>query len=413
MRQTLSHGWRFLTSKLHQPLPLNRRESQKLLTLLNDSFKRNLDRQYPPGLADSEYSPDDHFKALLRSPLFGSDRLRHASPSQKRADGHRDAAQLHDLMFAVKAPIEYFKQQVATGAANMDLAKLALDSQKKKALASASLDVNESMKSSGIGSVMVNWLWSSGQYERLDFLRDREFVARLMPFLVVGGQYKPIWEWLQRSRTLSTVQTQTHEAWVLFQKDIGSMVRNLVKSETTYGQGLQSAMQLFLTNYKASTLLSPAPSFLTLSMNNHPAGSFLIMEWASNVTSVQLQAPVIEKFGRSVDSWASPHLSVSYGALIQLLLNREANNPPVQPLITAFESFETSLSKFERLSVVRVGLKAVEVLLTQGSLKEAAQVMKTLQVKFASELGADDELPNPRKEDEDAALRSLNLILAT
>ncbi|KAI4167862.1 MAG: hypothetical protein LQ343_006876 [Gyalolechia ehrenbergii] len=413
MKQIFGNSWKLLTSKLHQPLPLNNRESQKLMTLLNDSFKRNLDRQYPPGLADSKHSPDDHFNALLRNPLFGSKKIRYASPSTRRAGDSQDAVPVRDLMFAAKEPVEYFKQQVATGVANMKSAKFALDSQKKKALASASIDAKDNMKSSEIGSIMLNWLWASGQYDRLDFLRDRDFVAQLIPFLVVEGQYRPIWEWLQRSRTVSISETPTHEAWVSLQKSIGTMVRHLVKSEANYGQGLQSAMQMFLTNYKALRLSVPESSFPTLSMNNLPAGAYLLSKWGSERLSTNLEPSIIDKFDISVVSWASPRLSAPFRALIQLLHPQKPNGPAVARLITGLESLVTNLSRTERIIVVRVGLKAVEVLLAQDSLKEAAQVMKALQTRFPSDVRAGDKSPKPRKAAEEAALRSLDTLLAT
>ncbi|KAI4179626.1 MAG: hypothetical protein L6R41_007727, partial [Letrouitia leprolyta] len=238
MKQTLGNSWKFLTSKLHKPLPLNRRESQKLLASLNESFKRNFDRQHPPRLANSEHSPDDHFNALLKSPLLGIQKTRHASPSTRRDGDNQGTVSVRDFMFATTEPVAYFQQQVASGAANLNSAKFALDNQIKKDLMSASVKVKDSMKSSGIGSVMVNWLWSSGQYETLEFLKDRLFVAQLMPFLILEGQYKPIWDWLQRSRTLSVSHTPTCEAWTSLNKDIGAMVKYLVRSEVNYGHGL-------------------------------------------------------------------------------------------------------------------------------------------------------------------------------
>ncbi|KAL8934552.1 MAG: hypothetical protein Q9211_005170 [Gyalolechia sp. 1 TL-2023] len=413
MKQTISNSWKFLTSKFHRPLPLNNRELQKLMTLLSDSFKRNLDRQHPPGLADSEHSPDHHFNALLRNPLFDSKKIPYATSSTRQAGGSRDAVPIRSIMFAAKEPVEYFKLQVATGVASLESAKLALYSQAKKALASPSISAKDRMKSSEIGTVVVNWLWSAGQYDRLDFLRDRAFVAQLMPFLVVEGQYRPIWEWLQRSRTISTCQTPTHEAWVSLQKDIGTMVRHLVKSEVIHGQGLQSAMQMFLTNFKAVRLSVPESSFPTLSMNNLPAGAYLITKWASEGLSASLEASVIDKFDLSVESWASPRLSAPFRALIQLLHPQKPHSPAVAQLIAGLGSLTTNFSHTERVIVVRVGLKAVEVLLAQDLLKEAAQVMKTLQNRFPSDVGACDQSPKPRKAVEETALRSLDTILAT
>lgn len=77
------------------------------------------------------------------------------------------------------------------------------------------------------------------------------------------------------------------------------------------------------------------------------------------------------------------------------------------------EASDGQLAKGNRQSNVRIGLKTVEVLLTQGSAKEAARVMKVLQTMFASEVGSDRELPDPHESEEESTLRSLNMLLAT
>lgn len=413
MKQALSNSWKLLTSKLHQPLPLNHRESQKLLSLLNESFKRNFDRQHPPGLADSEHSPDNHFNALLKSPLFGNKKTRYPSIPTKSARNSQDAISVREFMFAAKEPITYFEQQVATGTANMKSAKFALDSQTKKALMSASTDVKDNMKSSGIGSVMVNWIWSSGQYDTLDFLRDRDFVAQLMPFLVLEGLYKPIWDWLQRSRTVSVSRTPTHEAWTSLHKDIGTMVKHLVRSETDYGQGIQSAMQLFLTNFRALRLSMPDASFTTMYMNNLPAGDYLITKWAAEDAKTSLETTVIDNFDLTIESWASPGQSSLFKALLQLLHPQKPNKPAVTQLIAGLQVSETKLSSKVRIAVVRIALSAIEVLLRQNSIKEAAQIMKVVQTLFPSDVGTPGRSHNLEKLSEEEALRSLDMILAT
>ncbi|KAL9016546.1 MAG: hypothetical protein Q9185_006123 [Variospora sp. 1 TL-2023] len=410
MKQTLSQSWKFLTSKLHQPLPLNHRESQKLLNLLNDSFKRNFDREFPPGLADTDYSPNDHFQSLLKSPLLSVNRTRRSSTLDRKMDIKQDAAQVRDLVFAVKQPVEYFRQRVATGAANMASAKLALDNQMKKALASASVDAKDSIRASEMGAVMTNWLWSSGRCEDLKFFKDRDFVARLMPFLVVEGQYKPIWEWLHRSQRIAA---PSRNAGSLLHKDVGYFIKKLVQSEALYGQGLQSAIQMFLTSLRSMAQQFPAPQQYTLSELNYPAGVYLIRLLVAQSTSSRVDESVIHSFDRSLESWVHRPLVACYRSLIQLLRPQQRASVQAAKLISAIETCETQVTRKERLILIRVGLKAVDFLLANDSLKEAAQVMKILQLRFGAELGIDNKPADGTRDDEDAALRSLNLLLAT
>ncbi|KAL8647231.1 MAG: hypothetical protein Q9210_005681 [Variospora velana] len=410
MKQTLSQSWKFLTSKLHKPLPLNHRESQKLLNLLSDSFKRNFDREFPPGLADTDHSPDDHFQSLLKSPLLSVNRIRRSSTLDRKMDIKQDAAQVRDLVFAVKQPAESFRQRVATGAANMASAKLALDNQMKKALASASVDAKDSIRASEMGSIMTNWLWSTGRCEDLKFFKDRDFVDRLMPFLVAEGQYKPIWEWLQRSQHIAA---PSRNAGSLLHRDVGYFIKKLVQSEGLYGQGLQSAIQMFLTNLRSMAQQSPAPLQYTLSELNYPAGVYLIWLLVAQSTSSRVDESVIHGFDGSLESWVHRRLVACYRSLIQLLRPQQRASVQAAQLVSAIESCETQVTRKERLILIRVGLKAVEIFLANDSLKEAAQVMKTLQLRFGAELGIGSKPADHTRNDEDAALRSLNLLLAT
>ncbi|KAL8764920.1 MAG: hypothetical protein Q9209_007813 [Squamulea sp. 1 TL-2023] len=410
MRQSMTLSWRFLASKLHQPLPLNKRESQQLLTLLNDSFNRTLDRQHPQNLADSEHSPDDHIKSLLRSPLFGNQRSQNVF-SSRGVGAAQNVPLVRDLMFAVEQPVQYLKQQVAAGKANIDTAKSALDNQMKKVLASPSLDPKESMKMSEIGSLVVNWLWSSGQYERMDFIKDRIFTTRLMPFLVAEGQYKPVWEWLQRS-CADDGQLPTKESRLLFHKDTGFLLKSLLQSEVTYGRGLESAVQMFMTNYKSMRLSSHVSS-VTAQRISAAAGAYLVWEFASHDASASLRDNSINDLGRSIDYWAPNHMVAPYKALVDLSHPRAPNASRALKWMSLIEASDGHLAKGGRQANVRIGLRTVEVLLTQGSTKEAARVMKILQTMFASEVGSGREPPNSEEGEEESSLRSLNLLLAT
>ncbi|KAI4087152.1 MAG: hypothetical protein LQ348_003750 [Seirophora lacunosa] len=410
MKQTLIQSWKFLTSKLHQPLPLNHHESHKLLTLLNDSFKRNLDRVFPPGLADTNHSPDDHFQSFLKSPLFNVNRARPPSSRDWKMNIEQDALEVRELVFSVNQPTEYFRQQVASGAANMASAKLALNNQIAKARASN--DTKASIRASEMGSIMANWLWSSGQYERVEFLKDPHFIARLLLFLVAEGQYKPIWEWLQRSQLIAA--TSLH-AGIPLRQDIGDFIKKLVQSEVLYGQGLQSAIQMFLTILASTTHQSPAPLPYRLSQLYYRAGMYLTWSLVARSMSSAVEESVIDSFDRSIESWAHRQLAISCRSLIQLLRPQQRASVHAAQLVSTIDMWEAHLGRHTRRVLMRLSLKTIETFLANGSLKEAAQVMRTLQLRFGGELGmggipaADDE----SKDDEKAVLRSLDMLLAT
>ncbi|KAL8662097.1 MAG: hypothetical protein Q9202_004989 [Teloschistes flavicans] len=414
MRQHLSHNWKNLISKIHKPLPLDRRESQKLLGVLNSSFQRHLDRHYPQGLAGSEQSPDLHIDSLLKSPLFGTSRVRRRLSYPRKDDNIRmDTSHARDMKFALEEPVEYFKHQVSTGSATLASANLALVNQTNKALASVYLDPKESMKASGIGSVMINWLWSSGQYEDLDFLNDQIFVTRLMPFLIVEGQYKPVWRWLQHARNaLAQNNPAQLQGSDIFLRKNRHLWWALTKSERRYGQGLQSAMQMFMTGYRSMELSKPAISVHDLQSIFARAGQYLVWDFSYEHPSSPLEDAVIEEFDRSVGKWAHGLWGEYNRALIRISHPRQPNTAPALSLLAKIQSSEIQVIRpNQRLFVLRIGLKTVEVLLEQGSFPEAASLMKTLQTGFPSELGLNTESP-ARTETEQSVVRASSLVLA-
>ncbi|KAL8950497.1 MAG: hypothetical protein Q9222_003461 [Ikaeria aurantiellina] len=413
MRQTLSRSWKFLTSKIHQPLPLNRRDSHKLLTLLNDSFNRNLDRHYPQGLAGSEQSPDDHVKSVLENPLFGNHRTQTSSLPSRKHDLNHNAANIRDQMFAVKDPVEFFKKRVADGTANVATAKLALESQSRLSLSSAASDPKESMKQSRIGTSIVSWLWSSGQFDGMNFIKDTRFISSLLPFAVAECQYKHIWEWLQRSFKICAANDLPWDARIAWQKNISFLIKTVLKAEVSHGQGLQSAIQMFLTSQKSTTLASPACSASAVSSVHKFGGSYLIKTFALHKESAAVEDSVIESLNQSVDHWASGLLAAGYKALLELSHPRTPSTSRALELLSSLEGSEIQLGKGERPLVVGIGLKTVELLLEKGFSGEAASLMKLLQTHFAPEVGYKIRPPETSEDNEKSVLRSLNLLLAT
>ncbi|KAF2396234.1 hypothetical protein EJ06DRAFT_484100, partial [Trichodelitschia bisporula] len=91
MQSSKSSALRALTSKIHLQLPLDPRESQKLLGVLTSSFQQQLDRHHPIGApledhvkasrrtsrsappplhVSSQASALNHFNSLLSNPLL-------------------------------------------------------------------------------------------------------------------------------------------------------------------------------------------------------------------------------------------------------------------------------------------------------------------------------------------------------
>ena len=109
---------RSLASRLHAPLPLTPRESERLLRAVQDSFRQHLEAPPPPlpllsGGAPFA-SPNAHLGAVLRMAPF--------LPSAAEARAQREARVRRFLV----DPVAVFEEHVALGTASIDLARSCL-----------------------------------------------------------------------------------------------------------------------------------------------------------------------------------------------------------------------------------------------------------------------------------------------
>lgn len=188
---------------IHQPLPLNQRESQKLLDVLKASFRAHLDKEhgwtpdtnqvapaaptvtYLPSSKDVPARPTDkHMRAILENPLFNNKAF--APPS-----------------VAAAAPVksnrnEVFQLAVSKGIMNIQRALGFLLAVHRDIQLSAAVSVTQSMKDSGAGLLVLRWLRSSGEERSLDFLANRTFTRLLLRYMVAEGVDELAWSWFQR-----------------------------------------------------------------------------------------------------------------------------------------------------------------------------------------------------------------------
>ncbi|KAL2132615.1 hypothetical protein VTI74DRAFT_3579 [Chaetomium olivicolor] len=191
---------------LHQPLPLDRRESQQLLESLKQSFRTQLDQEYgstrlakptmtylpsnaaqPQAKAAEEHgsarATDRHLHAILHNPLFG------AVGSKKAAGGFENPWDAHKLVF---------EKAVSRGLMNLQRAHGFLALVKSEVGQSATLSLPDGLKSTGAGLLVIEWLRSSGQERDLSFTENSLFTKLLLEFAVAEGLDHVVWEWISR-----------------------------------------------------------------------------------------------------------------------------------------------------------------------------------------------------------------------
>ncbi|KAK6078189.1 hypothetical protein SCUP515_04619 [Seiridium cupressi] len=190
--------------QIHQPLPLNKRESQQLLNSITSSFRKNLDKEHPwqhhDAAAEStskvvpnssvqlakeipqKHRPTDrHLESILSNPLFAQTNVADTPPTPTAFQHH------HDVFDSAVS-----KGMMTTRRAAGYLATI------NKQLQSSTIDEPSAIAASGAGLRVVQWLRASGAENTLEFLTDQMFMPLLVRFMFVEGLEEVAWTWLGR-----------------------------------------------------------------------------------------------------------------------------------------------------------------------------------------------------------------------
>lgn len=210
-----------ILGSIHQPLPLNQKESQRLLDTITTSFRKHLDEEHPGFTPESEgvvkpsASPaaasrslpaptlartrptDHHVQTILSNPLFSYEpsSAAIATGSAVRENGSKSGDSGPALQ-AARDPMDVFDEAVAKGMMTPMRAAGCLMAKRREIVQSASLSVRAAMAKSGAGLKVVQWLRASGQQRELKFLNCPRLVDELVPFLMAECQEEVVWSWL-------------------------------------------------------------------------------------------------------------------------------------------------------------------------------------------------------------------------
>ena len=384
---------RSLTSKIHQPLPLNPRESQKLLSLLKASFRQQLDREHPVTSSGQAHDAHHHLHSILTNPLFNMHSRKRRSSLRGRGDGH----------LFVRRPMEYFKEQVAAGTATLDIAKQYLQVQYKSAVASSDLEVTNSLRCSAAGSTVLSWLWSSGLEGSNAFLLDSTFVAAIMPFLVAEGHQTIAWRWLRRLQTnFESKQAEAASDVADSRRSTANVLLQLVKSELKYGAGLNAAMKCFLCLTGDEAFAGPlrTDSWAQSKVTYGPAGKYLIHVLVHRSADTVPDVGLYDDFVQRVGAWTPP--TANY---IPLLLVHHPIRPDWAPALHRLRSLSPEMllaaTLKKRRRTVQLCLDTAGLLLSQGRQVDAIWVMELAQKIF------------PEKFDVEQSAESTSLTVST
>lgn len=370
--------------KIHQPLPLNPRESKQLLNLLTTSFRQQLETEHGEfaartaprkpahhenqrlrrrSMLDSWRNPTDHhMHSLLTNPLFNY------SPDKASSESARD-------------PMHIFDQAVAKGMMSTDYARVCLTVKKRDIVQSSVLNVRDGMRDSGAGLKVLRWLISSGTTNTLDFLKDEQFATILMEYMVAEGLQEAAWAWVKKAfEGVPGLHALEGAAWPKTRREIVRPLMALIKAETVGSVSLDSAYICLsraagylkgLPSADLRAVLGPAGWFLahqtTMSNSDHPPPS------ETNFESFLSLVPVISK----------------YADLYFAHLNLIHPTKPSAELALAYLrdiSTKRDQASTER-NHIQLSLDTAKFLLENDRSTDGEWVMDLLQTKYPKQLG--------------------------
>lgn len=403
--KTLALGWESVISKIHPPLPISRQDSQRLLAQLNTSFKQQLQKRHPDDLPSSESRTDAHLSSILTNPLFRNKANNGPSRSLNQSRStHKSFSHLQDLM---TRPMDVFRDQVSAGNATLETARLCLDFQLKNNLASNKSQFHQSTGDSTTSSTVLNWLWSSGIEESFIFLEHRQFITSLAPFLAAEQKHNHILKWLyQLDAQLPNAGSETSVNEIRRKQAFLNL--QMVKSESLYGQGLNSAVQLYnrsvIQRLKAKIVIGIEGALTWTGLYLTKAASQALNHGSADEKTINLLLEsnrIWSQKNSLILAWQQvfqPENSSADSALQYLRIHQDRMSAIVRP---------------RRPYLMFMGLEAAQLLLRQDRQTDAIWVMQFLETNFPREFGlsAPAQGTSKVKEDDNVEEQSNMLLL--
>lgn len=278
---------RKLFAGYHEPLPISKQQSQKLLDGLKTSFRSQLDREYGRSSSDGAATPAKsgdadpqarrsaatlHLKSILSNPLFSYDN------NNKQTASHLPKA----LWVSDRDPMDVFDHAVSRGMMTLKAATGCLVAKGQQM--SAATEANSPVTSSDTALRVVRWLRSSGAEGNLQFLDKAAFVRALAPFLIAEKMEGVAWEWI--IRTMNETADISEEQRIARASSLLSQIVR-IKSQTHYGN-LDAAIQAIL---EAEQLFQHNPSLPKLLVQ-----PWRSVSWLSTVESYSRAMPTEKLF---------------------------------------------------------------------------------------------------------------------
>ncbi|KAI6839800.1 hypothetical protein KC340_g6488 [Hortaea werneckii] len=220
---TVLQGFKDWASKFHPQLPLTQRESNRLLTALTTSFRSHLDKAHPRAAEELSNSKDSgngqvprtsshamhssaafadkHLSSVLTD-LAGPPR-RKPTANVSKADQAFANAQVELQKNPMKDPVQLLEDYEKDGSASVAIARLCLEHCEKSLEGLAQDQKAHQIQQTQAGRRVLLWLWETERYKQPEFVDDKVFIDKLVPFLLKEGWESYLWEWIELDQILA------------------------------------------------------------------------------------------------------------------------------------------------------------------------------------------------------------------
>lgn len=253
MKLTSALAFKFLTSKIHPPLPRTPRESQQLLSLLTSSFRRQLDREHPPvqpaeppasGQLLSNVTPpdnpinaDQHLSSILDHPLFST--APHNVSLAQKMNGRDDGA--HSV---VEDPMLVLKRAIASGTADANTLHDCLCRHRLQLDLLPRETARDQLRHSTVGAHIVSWFSSATRRSKNEFFHNRLTVRFAMAYMVNERYRSTVMKWLEKICHQMPCMSPSNKIFTRSPQFI--ILSEYVSAECKYGNGIVPALQFFM-----------------------------------------------------------------------------------------------------------------------------------------------------------------------
>ncbi|KAI1386787.1 uncharacterized protein F4822DRAFT_411228 [Hypoxylon trugodes] len=354
VRTTSLNSIKNLLPKIHQPLPISRRDSQQLLESITTSFRRNLDEEHPwehgnepvsqnsipqsrkptastfinsnsssPSPASTDISnrqrpTDRHLRAILSNPLF-------AHQNNKKSPAAR------------RSQLDVFDHAVARGLMTPRRAAGFLAKVRSEIVGESEDDIRLGMADSGAGLRVVQWLRASGLENNLQFLSDPVLFPALIPFMYAEGLEEVAWHWMARIGTRDEADEIKDAQFAV----LSSLLYAIMKQTNTSYSGLKTSLDPSYEAVIRANDILPKKNVTLKSLKD----IWVDLSWASTVFASERPKPSAHlfesfvKIGRPLKMRLDlAHLELhhpltpNHFAAVQFM-HRNANSTDLRPII--------------------------------------------------------------------------------